>query len=79
MEKVITLIGARRSGKTFLLYQLIDRLLGQKNKTDLIFLNFEDERLDLVAQEADLILQAYRILVRRFFGGNITIRDRVRN
>jgi len=79
VEKIITLIGARRSGKTFLLYQLIDRLLGQKNKTDLIFLNFEDERLDLVAQEADLILQAYRILVRRFFGGNITIRDRVRN
>ena len=57
VEKIVTLIGARRSGKTFLLYQLIDRLLGQKNKTGLIFLNFEDERLDLVAQEADLILR----------------------
>jgi predicted AAA+ superfamily ATPase len=42
VEKIITLIGARRSGKTFLLYQLIDRLLGQKNKTGLIFLNFEE-------------------------------------
>ena len=62
VEKIITLIGARRSGKTFLLYQLIDRLLREKDKTDLIFLNFEDERLDLVAQEADLILQAYREL-----------------
>ena len=62
MEKIITLMGARRSGKTFLLYQLIDQLLLEKDKTDLIFLNFEDERLDLVAQEADLILQAYREL-----------------
>ncbi|MDL1963507.1 MAG: ATP-binding protein [Deltaproteobacteria bacterium] len=62
VEKIITLIGARRSGKTFLLYQLIDRLLRETDKTNLIFLNFEDERLGLVIQEADLILQAYREL-----------------
>jgi len=36
VQKIITLIGARRSGKTFLLYQLIDRLLLEKDKTDLI-------------------------------------------
>ena len=45
--KIVTLVGVRRSGKTFLLYQLIDRLLREMDKTDLIFINFEDERLDL--------------------------------
>ena len=62
VEKIVTLIGVRRSGKTFLLYQLIDRLLREIDKTDLIFINFEDERLDLTTGEADLILQAYREL-----------------
>ena len=36
VQKNITLIGARRSGKTLLLYQLIDRLLLEKDKSDLI-------------------------------------------
>lgn len=62
IEKVVTLIGARRSGKTFLLYQIIDRLLQETDKTAMVFFNFEDERLELVGHEADLILQAYREL-----------------
>jgi predicted AAA+ superfamily ATPase len=52
--KIISLIGARRSGKTFLLYQLMANLPLQR----LIFINFEDERLELQADELDLILQA---------------------
>ena len=36
VEKIITLVGARRSGKTFFLNQLIDRLLREKDKTDFI-------------------------------------------
>lgn len=62
VEKIITLIGVRRSGKTFMLYQLMDQLRGQKDKTELIFINFEDERLQLNLGEADLVLQAYREL-----------------
>lgn len=62
LEKIITLIGARRSGKTFLLYQIIDHLLQDKDKTSIIYFNFEDERLELAEHEADLILQAYREL-----------------
>jgi len=62
VAKIVTLIGSRRSGKTFLLYQLIDQLLRETDKTGLIFINFEDERLDLAAWEADLILQAYHEL-----------------
>ena len=57
---IITLIGARRSGKTFMLYQaitdLIDKGVAPEN---IIFLNFEDERLTLNTNELDLILQAY--------------------
>lgn len=59
LEKVVTLIGVRRSGKTFLLYQIIDRLLQEIDKTAVVFFNFEDERLELASQEANLILQAY--------------------
>jgi predicted AAA+ superfamily ATPase len=53
--KIISLIGARRSGKTFLLYQLMANIAFER----LIFINFEDERLELQAHELDLILQAY--------------------
>jgi len=57
--KIITLIGARRSGKTFLLYQLIENLAATVPYQRLIFINFEDERLELQSHELDLIVQAY--------------------
>jgi predicted AAA+ superfamily ATPase len=61
--KIISIIGARRSGKTFYLYQLMTALLKQnREKTHLLYINFEDERLDLSREEPDLILQAYREL-----------------
>lgn len=61
--KIITLIGARRSGKTYLLYQLVDQLLRKGVPMERIFfLNLEDERLDLEAQDLDLLLQAYQEL-----------------
>lgn len=62
LKKIITLIGVRRSGKTFLLYQLIDQLLNKIDIKNVVFINFEDERLGLETQEGDLILQAYREL-----------------
>lgn len=57
---VVSLIGARRSGKTYILYQLI-RQLYQENvsKENILFINFEDERLRVSSEELDLILQAY--------------------
>lgn len=61
--KIISIIGARRSGKTFYLYQLMAELLKQNcKKTHLLYINFEDERLDFSREELDLILQAYREL-----------------
>lgn len=62
LEKIITLIGPRRSGKTFRLYQIASEILKTQPKESFIFLNLEDERLDLDIQDLDLIIQAYREL-----------------
>lgn len=61
--KIITLIGVRRSGKTSYLYELMDKLLaGGISATCILYINFEDERIDLKSEELDLLLQAYREL-----------------
>ncbi|MCF7838269.1 MAG: ATP-binding protein [Candidatus Marinimicrobia bacterium] len=59
--KVITLIGARRTGKTFLMFQTIgDLLAAGVDQTRIIYLNFEDDRLyPIQTAELDLILRAH--------------------
>lgn len=57
--KIVTLIGVRRSGKTFLLYHLIHELLKTTEIEHIIFIDFEDERLELQSGELDWIIQAY--------------------
>lgn len=57
---ISTIIGSRRSGKTWLLYYLMAHL--KKNgvsKENIIFFNFEDERINFTPETLDLILQAY--------------------
>ena len=61
-NKIITLIGVRRSGKTYILYDIINKLQKSVPKEQILFINFEDERLDLKADELDLILQSYKEL-----------------
>lgn len=48
VKKVILFTGCRRAGKTFLMFQLIDQLhRSQKiDKKDIVYLNFEDERVE---------------------------------
>ena len=58
-KKIITLIGVRRCGKTSILYDMINKLSNSISKTKILFLNFEDERLDFQADELDLILQSF--------------------
>lgn len=55
-------VGLRRAGKTFLLYQYIQKLLSEGHKRDeILFINFEDERInDIRKEELHLILEAYR-------------------
>ncbi len=62
-DKIITLAGVRRSGKTYHLLQLIKQAQNKGIKQEQIFyLNFEDERLELKVEELDEILQSYREL-----------------
>lgn len=59
-KKIITLVGSRRSGKTFYFYQLIKNLLKTVSKERIIYINFEDDRiLPLDFKELDNILEAY--------------------
>ena len=58
-KKIITLIGVRRCGKTSILYEMINKLSKTIEKTSILFLNFEDERLELKVDELDLILQSF--------------------
>lgn len=61
-NKIITLVGVRRCGKTSILYDTINQLSQKIDKTKILFLNFEDERLDLTIDELDFVLQAYQEL-----------------
>ncbi|MFQ5641146.1 MAG: ATP-binding protein [bacterium] len=60
-NKIRCLTGVRRSGKTFVFYQLIDDLLKQKiEKQRILYINFEDERLlPLSASDFSTILNTY--------------------
>lgn len=61
--KIITLVGVRRSGKTSYLFNIIEDLLQDSVPIErILYVNFEDERLDLKIEELDLLLQAYQEL-----------------
>lgn len=61
--KIITLAGVRRSGKTYHLFNVMNQLKTQETATErILYINFEDERLQLSSKELDLILQTYREL-----------------
>lgn len=61
-KKIVTLIGVRRCGKTSILYDTINQLTKTIPKEQILFLNFEDERLDFRTDGLDLILESYREL-----------------
>ena len=62
LDKIITIIGPRRAGKTYYLYQIITDLEALDiTRQQILYLNFEDERLNLDGQN-DLIFDAYREL-----------------
>ena len=69
-RKVVGLAGARRSGKTFLFFHTIRRLVAQGiGRPRLIYLNFEDDRLQpLHAEDLDLILRCHRELFPETIG-----------
>ena len=62
--KIITVPGVRRCGKSSLFLLVINQLITTKQirKEQILFLNFDDERLQFNAENLDEILQAYREL-----------------
>jgi len=62
--KVVGLVGARRSGKTFLFFDTMRRLLAQGvDRRCVVYLNLEDDRLHpILAGELDLVLRCLREL-----------------
>ena len=61
--KIISLIGPRRSGKSWLFFRIMKKLLDRGvAKENIVYLNFEDERLDFTQSDLDLILRSYREL-----------------
>lgn len=59
------LVGIRRAGKSFLLFQDVQQKIRENvfSENDFIYLNFEDERLtNIQVQELDLILECFKEL-----------------
>ncbi len=68
--KIVVLVGIRRCGKTFILFDLIKRLMAQGvDRRQILHLSFEDDRLlPLKSEELDLILQAHSELHPEILG-----------
>lgn len=62
--KIITVPGVRRCGKSSLFLLAINQLIREQivTKEQILYLNFDDERLKMNADNLDEILQAYREL-----------------
>ncbi len=62
-EKIITLPGVRRCGKSSVFMLTINEILSQGvDKERILYINFDDDRLMFEPGEADKILEAYREL-----------------
>ncbi len=58
--KIVSLIGVRRSGKTSIIYHLIEKLRKKVDPANIVYLNFEDDRLfPLELKHLDSLLEAY--------------------
>lgn len=60
--KVVSVIGPRRAGKTWFLFSLIEQLQKTTDIRRIVYVNFEDERLQFDAGSLSLILDAYQQL-----------------
>ena len=71
-------VGVRQAGKSYLLYQRVQQLLAEgKLLEDIVYVNFDDERLQgMAATDLDLILQAYHSM---YSGQPIFFFDEIQN
>lgn len=60
LNKIISLIGVRRSGKTFILYTLINKLRKGLDRRNIVYINLEDDRLfPLQLNDLNNLLESY--------------------
>jgi len=59
-KKIVSLIGVRRSGKTYILFSLIEKLRQTIDPQNIIYINFEDDRLyPLTLEKLDNLMEGY--------------------
>ncbi|MBS3114961.1 ATP-binding protein [Candidatus Woesearchaeota archaeon] len=59
-NKIVVITGFRRTGKTFLIFSLIQKLLKEKSKEQAVYVNFEDERIPLKTEFLTNLLPAIK-------------------
>lgn len=73
-NKIISIIWPRRSGKSYLLFNIINNLISNwTNITDIIYINFEDERINISGENMQIIIDAYLELYNEKKLGNTYI------
>ena len=69
LERIIAIVGPRRAGKTYFMYQLIQSLLqdGRCSKEDILFIDLEDYRLgEFTGDSMDELFAAFHQLAGRY-------------
>ena len=59
-RKIIVITGFRRTGKTYLIFHIVQKLLKEVNKSQAIYINFEDERIPLKTELLTNLLPAIK-------------------
>ncbi len=64
-KQILSIVGPRRAGKTYLCFQIINKLRQQIPKENIAYINFEDERMyPLKGDELSLLLEVYEELYK---------------
>jgi hypothetical protein len=59
-RKIVSLIGSRRSGKTFYFYELMKNIRKHADNSQILYINFEDDRImPLELNELNSVIEAY--------------------
>ena len=69
LKRILAIVGPRRAGKTYFMYQLIQSLLdaGQWTKQDILFVDFEDYRLSgFSTKDVEELLAVFQQLTGRY-------------
>jgi predicted AAA+ superfamily ATPase len=69
LDRILAVVGPRRAGKTYFIYQLIQFLLrdGRYSKADILFVDFEDYRLGgFTGRDMDELFAAFYQLAGRY-------------